>query len=224
MTVEIIHSHVRRLRRLDGCSVSDAMDRVGLQGVASGLTQHSGDGSVAGVVVTMKLGVGLPPPGPPRHLGTTAIELSGPDQVIVVEQRSGVEAGSWGGLLSLAAKVRGVAGVVADGAVRDMDEAIAMGFPIFTHSLTARTARGRIVELGVQEPITVRDIAVSPGDYVFADRSGVIFIPAAHIEAVLDAAEMIVAREAAMAKAILSGTPVSEVMGGAYEHMLQESK
>ena len=49
--------------------------------------------------------------------------------MIVVEQRSGVEAGSWGGLLSLGAKVRGVAGVVADGPVRDIDEAIGFDFP-----------------------------------------------------------------------------------------------
>ena len=56
---------------------------------------------------------------------------------------------------------------------------------------------------------------------MLADRSAVIFIAAAHIERVLDAAEAIVAKEAAMAKAILGGTPIGEVMGGNYEHMLE---
>ena len=50
--------------------------------------------------------------GAPRHLGTTAIELAGPADIIVVEQHANREAGSWGGLLSLGASVRGVAGVI----------------------------------------------------------------------------------------------------------------
>ena len=62
---------------------------------------------------------------------------------------------------------------------------------------------------------------VHPGDYLLADRSAVIVIAAADIERVLDAAEQIVAKEAAMAKAILSGTPIGAVMGGNYENMLK---
>lgn len=212
---------VQRLRRLDACAVSDALDKLGLPGAVTGIPQRSGDGRIAGRAVTMKVGPGTPPPGPPKHLGCTAIEASGPDDVIVVEQRSGIEAGCWGGLLTLGAQVRGVAGVIADGPLRDVDEAIGYGFPIFARSLTSRTARGRVVELGVQVPVRIGDATVNPGDCVLADRSAVIVIAAADIERVLDAAEQIVAREAAMAKSILAGTPIGEVMGGAYEHMLK---
>lgn len=216
---------VQRLRRLDACAVSDALDKLGLKGAVTGLPQRSGDGRVAGRAVTMKVGPGQPPPGPPKHLGCSAIELAGPDDVIVVEQRSGIEAGCWGGLLTLGAKVRGVAGVVADGPLRDVDEAIAYGFPVWSRSLSSRTARGRVVELGTQVPVQLGDaqgeVTVRPGDYLLADRSAVIVIAAADIERVLEAAEAIVAREAAMAKAILAGTPIGQVMGGAYEHMLK---
>jgi len=65
-------------------------------------------------------------------------------------------------------------------------------------------------------------VTVRPGDYVLADRSAVIFIARADIEPVLAAAEAIVAKEAAMAQAILAGTPIGEVMGGSYEHMLEK--
>lgn len=217
--------NVQRLRRLDACAVSDALDKLQLPGVVTGLTQRSGGGRIAGRAVTMKVGPGQPPPGPAKHLGCTAIEQSGSDNVIVVEQRSGLEAGCWGGLLTLGAQVRGVAGVVADGPLRDVDEAMAHEFPVFSRSLTSRTARGRVVELGVQVPVTIGaaqggEVTVQPGDYVLADRSAVIFIAAAYIQRVLDAAETIVAKEAAMAKAILAGTPIGEVMGGNYEHML----
>lgn len=212
--------HVTRLRRLDACAVSDALDKLGLPGVVSGLPQRSGHGRVAGRAVTMKVGPGSPPPGPPKHLGCTAIEAAGPDDVIVVEQSSGIEAGCWGGLLTLGAKVRGVAGVVADGPLRDVDEAITYAFPVWSRSLTARTARGRVVELGTQLPIRLGDVPVHPGDYLLADRSAVIVVAAADIERVLEVAETIVAKEAAMAKALLDGTPIGEVMGGNYEHML----
>ena len=151
-----------------------------------------------------------------------AVEAAGADSIIVVEQRSGVEAGSWGGLLTLGARVRGVAGVVADGPVRDIDEAITLGFPVFTHSLTALTARGRIVEIGTNVPVTIGTVLVGPGDYVAADRSAVVFIRPADIERVLQAAEAIVAKEAAMAAALRAGKPISAVMGGDYEHMLRQ--
>lgn len=213
--------NVQRLRRLDACAVSDSLDKLGLPGAVTGLPQRSGEGRIAGRAVTMKVGPGTPPPGPPVHLGCTAIEAAGPDDVIVVEQSSGIEAGCWGGLLTLGAKVRGVAGVVADGPLRDVDEAIAYGFPVFARSLTSRTARGRVVELGTQVPVRLGDVAVHPGDFILADRSAVIVIAAADIARVLDAAEQIVAKEAAMAQAILAGTPIGQVMGGAYEHMLK---
>ena len=214
--------NVQRLRRLDGCAVSDALDKLGLAGAVTGLPQRSGKGRIAGQAITVKLGTGEPPPGPPKHLGCTAIEAAGADHIIVVEQRSGVDAGCWGGLLTLGAKVRGVAGVVADGPLRDVDEAIAYEFPIFSRSLTSFTARGRVVEKGTNVAVEVGTVTVQPGDYVLADGSAVIFIAAANIARVLEAAEMIVAKEAAMAKAILSGTPIGQVMGGNYEHMLEK--
>ncbi|MCC8402330.1 RraA family protein [Paraburkholderia sp. MMS20-SJTN17] len=213
--------NVQRLRRLDCCAVSDALDKLKLSGVVSGLPQRAGAGRIAGRAITVKLDTGEAPPGPPVHLGCTAIEQADGENVIVVEQRSGVEAGCWGGLLSLAAKVRGVAGVVADGPVRDIDEAVAYELPVFSRATTARTARARVVERGTNIPVQIGDVRVEAGDYVVADNSAVIFIRAADIEAVLEVAEMIVNKEAAMAKAILAGTPVGQVMGGNYEHMLK---
>lgn len=217
-----------RLARLDCCAVSDAMDKLGIAGqVASGLEQRATTRRIAGRAVTYRL---VPadqapkPDGPPRHLGTTAIELAQPGEVIVVEQRTGIDAGSWGGILTLGAKMRGVAGVVADGPVRDIDEARAYDFPVYCRALTARTARGRVAEAEVNQRVTVAGVSVSPGDYVLADASGVAIVPAADIERVLVAAEEIVAREATMAKALLAGTPISQVMGANYEHMLKQDK
>jgi regulator of RNase E activity RraA len=212
---------VARLARLDCCAVSDALDKLKLPGVVTGLVQLAAARRIAGRVVTVKLGIGAPPPGPVRHLGTTAIEACRPGDVIVVEQRTGVEAGSWGGILTLGAKLRGVAGVVADGPVRDIDEAKGYDFPVYGRSCTALTARGRVNELGTNVPVRIGTVEVHAGDFVLADGSAVIFIRPADLEGVLAAAEFIAAREGAMAEALRAGRPITEVMGASYEHLLK---
>lgn len=214
---------VLRLGRLDVCGVSDAMDKLGLTGFVGGLDQRASTRRIAGRVLTMRLVAkdqAPPQTGTPRHLGTTAIEAASSGDIIVVEQRSGIEAGSWGGILSLAAKVRGIAGVICDGPVRDIDEARQYDFPVYARGFTARTARGRVAEAATNGPVTIGDVTVNASDFAIADASGVVFIRAADIERLLDTAEAIVAREAAMAKALLAGKPVSQVMGADYEFML----
>jgi regulator of RNase E activity RraA len=217
-----------RLQRLDCCAVSDAMDRLGIAGrVASGLEQRATTQRIAGRAVTCRLVSTAQVPstgGAPRHLGTAAIEAAAAGDVIVVEQRTGIDAGSWGGILTLGARLRGVAGVVVDGPVRDIDEARGYGFPVYCNALTARTARGRVAELECNGPVTICGVSVNAGDYVLADASGVAFIPAGDAERVLDAAEAIAAREAAMAKALLAGQPIVQVMGADYEHMLRQPR
>jgi regulator of RNase E activity RraA len=214
---------VARLARLDTCALSDALDKLELSGVVTGLHPLGGSGRVAGRAVTVRLGTGSPPAGPPRHLGTTAIEAAQQGDIIVIEHRSGVEAGGWGGILTLGAKLRGVAGVVVDGPVRDVDEARAHSFPVFARSCTARTARGRIVEINTNAAVLIGDATVRPGDYVLADASAVVFVSAERIEEVLAVAEAIASREAAMADALRAGRPITEVMGADYEHMLGQS-
>lgn len=218
-------SALQRLARLDVCAVSDALDKVGIANqVVSGLEQRSSTRPISGRVVTYRLvpaAGAAPTAGPVRHLGTSAIELAEPGDVIVVEQRTGIDAGCWGGILTLGAKVKGVAGVIADGPVRDIEEARGYDFPIYCRSLTPRTARGRVVEVEVNQPVAIGEVTVRPGDYVVADAGGSAFIPAARIDEVLAVAEMIAGREAAMAKALLAGRSICEVMGADYEHMLR---
>jgi 4-hydroxy-4-methyl-2-oxoglutarate aldolase len=178
---------------------------------------------ISGRIVTVRLVEAneVPPVGAAaRHLGARAIELAQPGDVIVVEQRPGVVAGSWGGILSLGAKVRGVAGVISDGLVRDIDEARSLGFPIYARGSTALTARGRVAELETGGTVQIGDVSVRSGDYVMADSTGVVFAPADQIVSILSAAERIAAREAAMGKSLLEGVAVSRVMGADYEEML----
>ncbi len=212
---------IARLSRLDSCAVSDALDKLGLKGSVTGIERFSTDRRIVGQVLTVKLDRAEGRTNT-RHLCTAAIEAAKPGDIIVVEQRTGLDAASWGGNLSIGAQVKGVAGVIVEGPVRDLDDSRKLDFPVFARSHTARTARGRIVEVATNEPVTVGDVTVSPGDYVIADASAVVFVTQAEIARVLDAAEAIMQREEALAQAIRSGTPISQVMGANYEHMLKK--
>ena len=211
-----------RLARLDACAVSDALDKLGLSGAVSGLQRMSSTRRISGRVITVRMEQDDGRPAASRHLGTTAIEGAEPGDVIVMEQRTGIEAACWGGNLSLGAKLRQVAGVIVEGPARDIDEAREYDFPLFARSATSRTARGRIVETGTNVPIRVGDIVVNPGDLVVADASAVVFIAAAEVDRVLEAAEAIATRERAMVAALREGTPISQVMGRNYETMLKK--
>ena len=78
-----------------------------------------------------------------------------------------------------------------------------------------------MVEDSFNEPIAVGGVAVNPGDLVIADGSGVVFVPASRAAEVVAEAETIAAREAQMARDILDGHSVVQVMGNNYETMLE---
>ena len=214
-----------RLQRLDACAVSDALDQMGLPASVTGLTALSIRRRVSGRVTTVKLAAGkAPAAAAPRHLCTAAIDRCEAGSVIIVEQRTGVECAGWGGILSTAARGRGVSGVIVEGLARDIDEAVDLGFPVYGRGATARTARGRVHETATDCAISVGHVTVNSGDYVIADSSGVAFLPALHVKEILLAAERIATKEAMMTKAVLGGQPVSVVMGKNYEHLLDGDK
>lgn len=214
-----------RLARLDTCAISDALDQHELPASIIGLASRAARRRISGRVVTVKLAAGpAPAAAGPKHLCTSAIDASGPSDVIVVEQLTGIDCACWGGILSNAARVRGIAGVILEGLARDVDEALQIDFPIYARGCTARTARGRIHELSTGVPLRIGNVEVNDGDYVVADGSGVAFVPRRHINAVIDTAELIAKKEAGMTKAIMLGHPAASVMGADYEHLLQSAR
>jgi regulator of RNase E activity RraA len=201
-----------RLGRLDACAVSDALDRLGLRGAVTGISPLvPPSGPLAGPVITVRVGP-RPDDRPRPHLGANAIAGAASGDVIVVDHRGRLDVSAWGGLLSLAARQRGVAGVIVDGACRDVDEARAMAFPLFARAAVPVTARGRIVEESCREPVTIGGVPVASGDWVIADSSGVVFVPRDRADEVVGLAEQIAAREAAMADAVRTGESIVDVM------------
>jgi len=195
------------------------MDRLGLSGVAHGLRPVTVTRRITGRVRTVQFGP-VTETTATRHSATAAIDAAQPGDVIVVAVNGRLDAAAWGGLLSLAATLRGLSGVVTDGACRDVDEAVALGLPVYAAGVTPRTARGRHGEVAWNVPVTVAGVAVAPGDLVIADGSGVVFLPAGHADRVLHAAQEVAAREEALSVRIKNGEAVSAVLSADYERML----
>lgn len=215
---------IELLLRFDSCTVSDALDKLGVAGAVSGLAPLSLPGRrIAGRAVTVKLGA--PMEGlPKRHLGAGAVMAANGGDIIVVEHRGRTDVSGWGGLLSRGAVKKGVAAVIIDGACRDIDESRELGLPVFARGVVPVTARGRVAEHDFNCPVTIAGIAVRPGDWLVADGSGVVFIPAARLREVMAVATDILARETLMAADIDAGVPIGEVMGANYEDMLKRAE
>jgi regulator of RNase E activity RraA len=201
----------KSLTRFDTCILSDAMDRLGLAGATIGVRPAWKCPKIFGRAVTMK----LKPAGvdrPTQHLGTAAIEIAKPGEIIVIENRVRADAPGWGGLLSLAAKTKGLAGVVTDGPARDVDECEMLGFPVYSNSVVPISARGRIVQESVNKEIQFAGVQVRPNDLVIADGSGVVIIPQEKVADVIAAATDMADREAEMAAEIKAGKSILEVL------------
>ncbi len=108
--------------------------------------------------------------------------------IIVADCSGGYEAGYWGDLLTTGAMKQGVAGLVIDACVRDADEIEALGFPIFCRGLCIK-GTGKDPEGSLNEPITIGEVKINPGDFIVGDRDGVVVIPKDRIEEAIEKAK-----------------------------------
>ena len=118
-----------------------------------------------------------------------AIYAAPTGSVLVVSVEGFMEAGHWGAVMGRAALARGIAGLVIDGGIRDSRELIAMRFPVFAPNVCIRgTAKDRSAPGALGERIIIGEIGIETGDLIIGDADGVVAIPAAISEQVLEKA------------------------------------
>lgn len=220
MTIAAERQLLNELQALDTGAVSDALDALGIAGHVPGIQSFSSPRKIAGRAIPVQL-VPAEQATSKSHLGTAAVDAAGPDNVIVMANEGRTTMGGWGGVLSAGAVRNGVAGVVVDGAARDIDEARELGFPVYARATTPVTARGRVAEEAWNVAVTVGSVTVEPGDLVLADGAGVVFVPSGRAREVLDLAAKIVAKETAMIRRVNAGDRMEHVMGRDYDTMLE---
>jgi 4-hydroxy-4-methyl-2-oxoglutarate aldolase len=141
-----------------------------------------------------------------------AIALAAPGDVIVADVGQCVEAGHWGEITTVAAQVRGVAGLVINGGVRDLEPVQRRGFPIFSRSISMKATVKKTPGL-INHPIVCGGITVRPGDLVLGDDDGVVVVPREQAETVLAAAIAREEHEAKVMQRLQEGELTLDVLG-----------
>lgn len=202
---------IKKLSLISTPNISDALGK----GLASPLKHQTMDSAIKPLDRTFRLC------GPAYTVrcypGATyamekAINLAPAGSVIVCNGQGSDAGVMMGELMSSVAQYRHVAGAVIDGAVRDIDDIIEMGFPVFTRHITPRA--GTFDKLGeLEQIITCGSVVVNPGDIIVGDANGVVVVPHKIAEQVATAAQAIQNREKQIKKLILQGYSLEDAVG-----------
>ncbi|MBL0419699.1 RraA family protein [Ramlibacter sp. AW1] len=209
--------NVARAARLDTATLSDALDKLGIAGQCYRIKPRDGGFRMAGRAWTLLYG----PAGNPAGTVGDYIDDVPPGSVIVLDNGGRDNATVWGDILTEIAHRRGIAGTVIDGVCRDTHLCISLGYPVFSKDHWMRTGKDRVQVEATGVPVNIGDARVAPGDLVKGDADGVVVIPRAHEDAVLDTAEAIEAAEERIRQAVRGGMRLDEARREFKYHQLQ---
>jgi regulator of RNase E activity RraA len=189
--------------------VSDSLDQLGFrsQAMREYLRPLYAHCKVAGWARTLSCSDIYHTPPDPYAIEIEAVDSLLPGEVAVVGTQKSVRNAPWGELLSTAARARGARGAVIDGLVRDVQKIEELGFPVFATGIKPVDSLGRGAVTAYNVPVECGEVLVNPGDFVFADFDGVVVVPNAVVNDVIQLASEKVRRE---------NSSRSELMQGAY--------
>jgi regulator of RNase E activity RraA len=127
-----------------------------------------------------------------------AIDQGSTDSVYVMVVEDGEDIAGMGGLMGTAMSVRGYAGAVIDGGVRDVAYLRKIAFPVFATGIVPSTSVHHYRFAGAQVPVVCNGVPVNPGDIVVADSDGVAVVPKTDAQAVLILAQQMDYKEHSM--------------------------
>ena len=210
-------TNVQRASRLDTATLSDALDRHGLNGQCYKIKPRSSDYRMTGRARTLLYG---PAGSVPGTVGDYIDDVD-PGSVIVLDNGGRDNATVWGDILTEIAHRKGIAGTVIDGINRDVSLCLELGYPIYSRDHWMRTGKDRVQVEATGIPVNIGDVRVCPGDLMRGDADGVVVIPQDRENEVLDAAEAIQAAEDAIRQSVREGMSLRQAREKHRYHQLQ---
>jgi regulator of RNase E activity RraA len=203
-------------------NISDALDRLGIEGAPQGVLPIYPCAKIAGPAATLK----LVPAGAGAESTVTgtlrAIVKGGAGTVLVVDASENAKVNSFGGVAGATAKHHGLVGCVTDGVVRDVDEYKGYGMPVYARGIAQQSVRGRSSCAGYGIEVRLGGVRVRPGDFIVADDNGTVVIPMERIAEVLAFAQKVKATEDRVIAEIRAGAdPVEAHERVNYDNMLK---
>jgi regulator of RNase E activity RraA len=203
---------LKALSALATPTIANALDDVGFEGVMAGLMQVVPGTRCAGRAVTVREITGQRGDFSSDDFKVgQMIDAAGAGDILVVDN-GGHCVSTFGGLATLAAKIKGVGGLVVDGGVRDREEIVAHAFAVFTRHMTPLTGRTRLAITAINATISCGGVRVRAGDAIVADGSGVVCIPAEHAQRVAELAGGYARDDEAAAAELAKGLSFGEAM------------
>lgn len=137
----------------------------------SGIRQQCPGSRVAGTAVTVRS------PFPDSVIGHYALGDIRPGDILVIDRGDNKEVSCWGGTTSLCAAALGLSALIMDGAGNDIEEANAVGLPIWCDGVVPITTKYRGIGGAINIPIQCGGVLVNPGDAILADENGILALP-----------------------------------------------
>ena len=139
-----------------------------------------------------------------------AVAEAAAGELIVLAVGGEREVAHCGEIVAAAARKRGVAGIVLDGAIRDLAEIAELGLPVFHRGVSPR-GPGKAGPGALRVPVEIDGVRIEPGDLVCADADGITIVPAALADELLTAAAGLEARERRILDAIAAGESTVDI-------------
>jgi regulator of RNase E activity RraA len=208
---------VKQFSKYSSPTISDAMDRLGIEGACLGIKPLDRSFRVLGEAFTLKYEATGTKKG---NIGDFIDDIEA-GKVIVIDNAGRLDRTVWGDILTTMSSIKKIGGTVIDGVCRDTDKSFELHYPIFSRDHYMRTGKDRVQLEAINVPVTISDIRVNPGDIIFGDADGVVVIPKEKAEAVLKIAAEIEEAEDRIRVAIQNGMRLDEARKKFKYHTLQ---
>lgn len=195
---------IERLGRHDTATIVDAMGGIG--GMHHAIKPLVGDTRIAGSAMTV-----LTAPGDVLYV-KKALDLVQPGDVVVINAEGALDRAVFGDRFARFFAHRGAVAAVIDGATRDSQGIVELGFPLFSRSICV-AYQSSVGPGAINVPVTCGGVTVTPGDVVIGNRDGVVVVPHAQAERVADLADAYVAATADKPARFLAGESASDYYG-----------
>ena len=208
-----------RASKLSTSGLSDALDKLGINGQVAGIRPMSSVSAMCGAAFTVRY-------RPVDTVGETVgdyIDDVPVGCVVAIDNQGRSDCTVWGDILTETASSRGVTGTVIDGISRDSITSVAAQYPVFSRGTWMRTGKDRVTVDAVDVPIALSGVTVVPGDVLVGDDDGVVAIPRARLAEVVELAESIDAVEDKIRAAVRSGERLDRARERFGYHTLQRA-
>jgi 4-hydroxy-4-methyl-2-oxoglutarate aldolase len=213
MTVETSET----LKAIGVTTLSDALDRLSIEGQCLGIMPFDRSMSLAGRAFTIKM---LPVGTAGGSVGDYIDDVE-PGQIVAIDNNGRMDATVWGDILTMVADRRKIGGTVIDGVCRDIGRSIEVNYPIFARGNTMRTGKDRVTAASYNVPVQIAGTRVAPGDWIVGDADGVVVLPAERLEEIIGVAKQIADSEAKIRNAVLDGARLDKAREQLRYHTLQ---